>query len=108
MKNSAEQWAELNIGLIDKETLELVTRAYEAGAENAEKELVHKPDDPEGITAEELKHQFYGAEFARKEMIEKAKIAFCKSERCCVPIDTCMRLGTCLHYDEFVKLLLEE
>lgn len=35
-------------------------------------ELVHEPDNEEGITSEELAHQSYGAKFGRKEVIDKA------------------------------------
>lgn len=36
---------------------------FTTGVRWAESQLVHKPDDPEGITAEELEHQLYGARF---------------------------------------------
>lgn len=35
-------------------------------------ELVHAPDNEEGITAEELAHQLYGARIEKQEMIDKA------------------------------------
>lgn len=42
------------------------------GALWANKQLVHKPDNPEGITGDELSHQVYGYEFGYKNAIDKA------------------------------------
>lgn len=48
-----------------------LAQAFDAGWDAAQKNFVHDPDNPEGITTEELKHQLYGADFARKQMLEK-------------------------------------
>lgn len=44
-------------------------------------------------------------QITKQEMINKAKEAYCKASRCGVPRDTCLRLGTCDKYDNFVRML---
>lgn len=45
---------------------------FRLGAEWALEQLVHKPDNLEGITSEELAHQFYGARYGKQLAIENA------------------------------------
>lgn len=66
------------------------------------KMMAHKPTD-ENLTKEELMHQLHGYEV----MSEKAKRAFCDAicGRDNKQRPTCLSLGTCNEYDEFVKAM---
>lgn len=45
---------------------------FRIGAEWAQEQLVHKPDNTEGITSEELAHQLYGVKFGKQIMLAEA------------------------------------
>ncbi len=42
------------------------------GAEWAQQQLVHEPDNPEGITSTELSHQIYGHDYGKQQTIDRA------------------------------------